>query len=114
MSNPENNFVNEFKNKGYYLAKNVFNTQEINEALTWFNKQDPNDLVKSWTEKEPQVPIAVYSDIHNNDDPISKICNNKKMLNMASQMMGEEVYIWSSKINVKALGAVQRNITIKI
>ena len=102
MSNSENNFENEFKNKGYYLAKNVFNTHEINEALTWFNKQDPNDLVKSWTEKEPQVLIAVYSVIHNNDDPISKICNNKKMLNMASQMMGEEVYIWSSKINVKA------------
>ncbi len=102
MNNIDKNFIVDFKKQGFYLAKNIINLDEIKAATRWFKSQDPKKLVKTWTEQEPQVPIAVYSVIHNQDDPISKICNNKQMLSMAAQMMGDDVYIWSSKINVKA------------
>lgn len=102
MNCTEKNYINKFKDDGFYLFKNLFRKDEIKSAVDWFNNKNPSKLAKSWTEKEPAVPLAVFSVIHNGENPVSKICNNKDMLNIASKMMGDDVYIWSSKINVKA------------
>ena len=66
-------------------------------------------MAKSWTELEPGVDLAVYFIIHKSNSPISELVNNKKVLNFASQLVNDEVYIYSSKVNLKApwCGAVE-------
>ena len=97
----DKNKITYFKNNGYYLEKNFFSKKRVNYALKWLRKQNPAELVKSWTEKEPGVPLAVYSVIHKSNDKISDLTNDKKMLEFASNLIGSEVYIWSSKVNIK-------------
>jgi ectoine hydroxylase len=48
------------------------------------------------------VPLAVFSVIHKDTHPISLIANDQRMLDMAGELMGAPVYIWSSKVNLKA------------
>ena len=94
--------INKFKNDGFVLVKGFFNTEECKSAAEWLKSQDQKKLAKSWTEQEPGVDLAVYSVIHEGETPISKIATNKKMLDFASILMGDETYIWASKVNMKA------------
>ena len=98
----ETNFIDKFKQDGYVLVKGFFNIEECKNAAKWLKSQDPKKLAKSWTEQEPGVDLAVYSVIHEGETPISKVAKNKKMLDFASMLMGDETYIWASKVNLKA------------
>lgn len=91
-----------FNHDGYYLHRGLFSKSAIEEARSWLAEQDPAELVKSWTEQEPGVPLAVFSVIHQGDHPISALANDARMLEMAGELMGSEAYIWSSKVNLKA------------
>ena len=93
--------INFFKKNGYYLERSFFNKSRIYKALKWLRKQNPSKLVKSWTEKEPGVPLAVYSVIHEESNDIARLTRDKKMLEFASDLIGSKVYIWSSKVNIK-------------
>jgi ectoine hydroxylase len=94
--------VEEFQREGYYLHRNMFPRAEAEAAAQWLKSQDQAKLAKSWTEQEPMVPLAVYSVIHKGDDPIARLATSDKMLSIAAELMGDPVYIWSSKVNVKA------------
>lgn len=94
--------IDKFKQDGYVLVKGFYNIEECKNAAEWLKSQDLKKLAKSWTEQEPGVDLAVYSVIHEGETPISKIAKNKKMLDFASMLMGDETYIWSSKVNMKA------------
>jgi len=101
--------VEGYQRDGYYLHRGLFSRRAIDEACAWLRAQDPAKLAKSWTEQEPGVPLAVFSVIHKDTHPISAIANDKRMLDMAGELMGAPVYIWSSKVNLKAAwcGAVE-------
>jgi hypothetical protein len=92
----------QFVRDGYYLHRGLFPRRQAEEACAWLKSQDPATLAKSWTEQEPGVPLAVFSVIHKDTHPISVLANNKRMLDMAGELMGSPVYIWSSKVNLKA------------
>lgn len=101
--------VEAFGRDGYYLHRGLFARQQAEEACAWLKSQDPQRLAKSWTEQEPGVPLAVFSVIHKDTHPISVMANDRRMLDMAGELMGAPVYIWSSKVNLKAAwcGAVE-------
>lgn len=94
--------VDAFQRDGYYLHRGLFPRRVAEEACAWLKAQDPATLVKSWTEQEPGVPLAVFSVIHKDTHPISVMANDQRMLTIAGELMGSPVYIWSSKVNVKA------------
>ena len=94
--------IKHFKEKGYVIVKKFFSSRLCINASKWLHKQDPEKLANTWTEQEPMVPLAVYFAIHNYETPISKLAKNKDLLNCASQLINDEVYIWSSKVNLKA------------
>ena len=91
-----------FQQDGYYLYRGLFPRRVAEEAAAWLKAQDPSTLVKSWTEQEPGVPLAVFTVVHQGEHPIAKLANDARMLQMAGELMGSPVYIWSSKVNVKA------------
>ena len=55
------------------------------------------------------MDLAVYFVIHSGKSPIAKLANNKKVLDLASNLVEDKVYIYSSKVNLKAAwcGAVE-------
>ena len=94
-------YLGEFEKKGFVLVKNFFKKKSCEKAARWLKFKNQKKLAKSWTEQEPAVPLAVYFAIHRNDTPISKLAKNKSLLNFASKLINDKVYIWSSKVNLK-------------
>jgi ectoine hydroxylase len=94
--------IESFNREGYYLHRGLFAPEAIEEVHEWVAAQDPATLAKSWTEQEPGVQLAVFSVIHKGDHPVSRLANDPRMLDMAGELMGDPVYIWSSKMNMKA------------
>ncbi|MFZ9292479.1 MAG: phytanoyl-CoA dioxygenase family protein [Ilumatobacteraceae bacterium] len=99
----------EFRTKGFVTVRGLFPRAEAEAAATWLHAQDPDAVAKSWTEREPGVPLAVYSVAHEGGTPVSRVITDSRIAAIATELMGEETYIWSSKVNVKAAwcGAVE-------
>ena len=95
------NQINFFKKKGYLIIKSFFNKKKINVANKWLKSKKPKTIIKSWTETEPGVPVAVYSVLNEKKTPVYNLSSNRSMLELASQLMKENVYIWHSKVNFK-------------
>ncbi len=98
-----------YQDNGYVLIKNFFNKKDCANATKWLQSKNHKKLAKSWTEQEPGVPLAVYFGIHKDNTPIAKLARNKSMLDFASKLVKDKVYIYSSKVNLKAAwcGAVE-------
>ena len=108
-NNKFSKYKKEYEKNGFVLVKNFLNKKKCKKTLNWLNSKNKKKLAKSWTEQEPGVDLAVYFVVHKGNSPISKLANNKKVLNFASKLVDDEVYIYSSKVNLKAAwcGAVE-------
>lgn len=91
-----------FQEKGFYLKKGFFPKATIVQAREWLKSQDQEALAKTWTDQEPGVPLAVLQGIQYQENPLGVLANNQPMIDFASELLNEKVYVWSSKINVKA------------
>ena len=94
--------IDAFVRDGYYLHRGLFERSAADAAVHWMKSQDQASLAKTWTEQEPAAPLAVYSVIHQGDDPIAMLGRDGRMLEIAAELMGAPVYIWASKVNIKA------------
>jgi len=104
-----NKYYKHYQKEGYVLVKNFLSKQKCKQALNWLNSKNKKKLAKSWTELEPGVDLAIYFVVHGGNSPVAKLANNKKVLDFASKLVDDEVYIYSSKVNLKAAwcGAVE-------
>jgi len=102
LSNINNKAIEYFQINGFYLLEGAFQREKAEGTAHWLKSQDLEVLAKTWTEQEPLVPLAVYTNVHQNDSPIAKIASDPELLKIATRFMGDEVYIWSSKVNLKA------------
>ncbi|MBM4433647.1 MAG: phytanoyl-CoA dioxygenase family protein [Chloroflexi bacterium] len=91
-----------FWRDGFYLQRSFFDPKKVEAAAAWLRSQDHSKMAKSWTEQEPAVELAVWPTVHTGDHPIAELANDRDMLDMAGELMGAPVYIWSSKVNIKA------------
>lgn len=94
--------VEAFRRDGYYLQRGLFEPCVVEQARAWLMNQDREALAKSWTEQEPGVPLAVFSVVHTGDHPIARLARDPRLLQMAGELIGAPVYIWASKVNLKA------------
>lgn len=94
--------IKEFKEQGYCLYKGLLERNKAEAAANWLKWQNQAKLAKSWTEKEPGVPLAVYTVVHQDDNPLAVLICEAQVLNVATQLIAEPVYIWASKVNIKA------------
>lgn len=103
------NYQKEYEKNGFVLIKNFIDKSKCIKALKWLKSKNKKKLAKSWTELEPGVDLAVYFIIHKEKSPISELVNDKKVLDFASELVKDKVYIYSSKVNLKApwCGAVE-------
>lgn len=91
-----------FVEKGYLILKNFFPKEKALAANLWLKEQDQQRLVKTWTDQEPGVTLAVYQNIHKDNTPLAELASDKELLKTAGELINDSVYIWSSKVNVKA------------
>jgi ectoine hydroxylase len=94
--------IEAFRRDGYHIQRQLFDRPAAEAAAAWLKAQDHVALAKSWTEQEPGVPLAVFPGIHTADHPIGRMSRDQRMLDMAGAFMETPVYIWASKVNVKA------------
>lgn len=94
--------VEAFRREGYHIHRRLFDPAVAREAREWLRTQDPAALVKSEGEQEPGVPLAVFSVVHIGDHPIARVARDPRLLEIAGALMGDPVYIWASKVNLKA------------
>jgi len=97
-----NEQIKSYEENGYVLVKDFFTTDQTTTAGDWLRNQDQESLAKTFTDQEPGVKLAVYQNVLNEESPISKLANDERVLRLASELMGDETYIWSSKVNLKA------------
>jgi hypothetical protein len=97
--------IQAYRSDGYYLARGLIPGELVGQAVQWLKNQDRQALAKSWTEQEPGVELAIFSVIHKGDHPPAVIANHPPMLDLAGKLIGAPVYIWSSKVNLKAAWA---------
>ena len=97
-----NKAIEHFGKNGFYLLEGMFKREDAEKVACWLKSQDLEALATTWTDREPLVSLAVYQNVHQKDSPISELVSNAELLQLASQLIGEKVYIWSSKVNLKA------------
>ncbi len=104
MSPPsiERGAVEAYRRDGYYVQRGVFDRRDAQNAAAWLKSQDQEALATSWTEREPGVPLAVLPGVHTADHAIGALARHPSILAIAGQLMETPVYIWASKVNVKA------------
>ena len=93
--------IKQFKDQGYLVLKSFYSKKKLDDALKWLKTRDPKKIAKSWTEKEPGVPIAVYSALGDKNTKVYRVASDKTILDLASQLMSDKVYLWHSKVNFK-------------
>jgi len=93
--------IKQFNDQGFLILKSSYSKKKLSEALKWLKSRNPKKIAKSWTEKEPGVPIAVYSALGDKNTKVYRIASDKLILNIASQLMSDNVYLWHSKVNFK-------------
>ena len=93
--------IKQFRDQGYLVLKSFYSKKRLNDALKWLKTRDPKKIAKSWTEKEPGVPIAVYSALGDKNTKVYRVASDNKILDLASQLMSDKVYLWHSKVNFK-------------
>ena len=98
----ERDAVEAYRRDGYYIRRGLFDTSAAQEAAAWLKTQDHAALAKSWTEQEPGVALAVLPGVHTGDHPVALLARHPSMLAIAGALMDTPVYIWASKVNVKA------------
>ena len=96
-----NNVIEQYEHEGYYLAKKIFEPKQAQEAADWLRSQNLKKLAKTVMDQSPGDDLAKYQSFHNEDSPIAKIAADPKMIQIASQLAGDEVYIWGSLVNLK-------------
>ena len=66
--------IKQFKDQGYIIFKSFYPKKKLDDALKWLKTRDPKKIAKSWTEKEPGVPIAVYSALGDKNTKVYQSC----------------------------------------
>ncbi|MGE3974360.1 MAG: phytanoyl-CoA dioxygenase family protein [Bdellovibrionales bacterium] len=100
--NPNSELYQEFWDKGFVLIKNLIDVEKVRAAKNWLLSHDLKSLAKTFTDQEPLVPLAVYQYLQNSENPVGDLVRDPATLKIAEQLLGEPIYIWSSKVNLKA------------
>ena len=94
--------IEHFNSNGFLFLQDLFQAKAVTDAVTWMKKEGSDAKAKSWTEQEPGVPLAVYPVPQEGKNPLTKLLQDKVIIDIASLLMGEKTYLWASKVNMKA------------
>jgi ectoine hydroxylase len=93
-----------YEQNGYLFMENLFNAQEVLELkrelelIRLYNedKQSP-EIIREPASQEVRSVFA----IHKNNHKMKQLSQNKKILDIVTQILGSQVYVHQSRINFK-------------
>lgn len=94
-------YKKKFNKDGYILIKGFFDKEIAHEVVSWLRSQDLRSMSKNFMDQEPGVDLALYQNIHKHSGVLGKIAGDRKILDLASELLEGTAYAWSSKINIK-------------
>lgn len=94
--------VEAYARDGYFVHRGLFERAAVTQARDWLDAQDHASLARTWTEQEPGVPLAVMSGADTGEHPVAQIARDIRIQHVAAALVGGPVYLWASKVNVKA------------
>lgn len=93
-----------FKDNGYLIFENLFSHNEINSLLEELKKLTLNESKKKSPQfilEETGKEVRSIFDIHKISEMYGRLCKDKRISNIVRQILGSEVYIHQSRVNLK-------------
>lgn len=93
-----------FEQNGFLIFENLFSEKEISSLFDELNKivmkgsknKDPKFILE-----EANQEVRSIFEIHKKSEMYNRLCRDKRILNMAIQLLGSDVYIHQSRVNLK-------------
>lgn len=99
----ENN-VKFFEKNGYLIFENMFSENEVKSLFDELkkisldeSKQDSPQFILEETDKQ----VRSIFEIHKQSEMYDRLCRDRRVLSVARQLLGSEVYIHQSRVNLK-------------
>ncbi|MBU8906879.1 ectoine hydroxylase [Desertibacillus haloalkaliphilus] len=93
-----------YEKNGYLMFKNLFSPEEVDVLRRELAQvMDENKHAESADViREPEsAEIRSVFDVHNNTDFFKRLSRNRRLVEVANQLLGSQVYITQSRINFK-------------
>lgn len=99
-----NDQLREYQEQGFYLARGLLSAAEVaslNGEMPWLlDAERTDDGVHRERERTGAVRQAYLA--HRHSEPYRQLARDPRVLDPVKQVIGNDVYMWHSKINVKA------------
>ncbi|WP_017729398.1 ectoine hydroxylase [Halalkalibacterium ligniniphilum] len=96
--------LNSYEKNGYLLYKDFFSEEEVNilkkelHTVMEINRNNHSDLVI----REPESDeVRSVFEIHKDSNFFKRLCSDERLVKIAQQLLGSQVYITQSRINFK-------------
>ena len=96
----DNSAVSQFKQDGYLLVPNLFDSEEMNYLLR-IGRGDESHAVHSVVDAEGRKSKLWLASDTSQDDIYSAICRSHKLVDQMEELLEDEVYLYHYKMMVK-------------
>lgn len=93
-----------FEKNGYLIFENLFSTNDVDKLfaeLTTLSNDETKKDMSQFILEETQRDVRSIFEIHKISDLYGRLCRDKRILNVAQQLLGSKVYVHQSRVNLK-------------
>jgi hypothetical protein len=91
-----------FWENGYLLYKNFYPVDQVSKVIDFIDRLDFDSIEPRYLDSEPGVKTAVYQFLHEQKNCLGDLSNHQSLIDYTAFLMGDDTYVWSSKINFKS------------
>lgn len=93
-----------FENNGYLIFENLFSEKEVNNLFFELKKislDESKKISPQFILEETHRDVRSIFEIHKQSEMYGRLCRDKRVLDVARQLLGSEVYLHQSRVNLK-------------
>jgi len=93
-----------FEKNGFLIFENLFSSDEIKklfDELTTISLDESKKSLPQFILEETEKDVRSIFEIHKISDIYNRLCCDKRISNVARQLLGSDVYIHQSRVNLK-------------
>ena len=92
-----------FEENGFLIFENLFSSEEVTKLLDELNllASKPEKNNPRYILEETNQEVRSIFEIHKISEIYSRLCRDKRVLNVVRDLLGSEVYLHQSRVNLK-------------
>ena len=93
-----------FEKNGFLIFENLFSTKEVTklfDELAMLSLDESKRNLPQFILEETQKDVRSIFEVHKFSELYGRLCRDKRVLDVARQLLGSEVYIHQSRVNLK-------------